>query len=103
MRRKTKLEKRIEQLEAEIAALKARPPIQYHYHYAQPAYVPAPISYVPYQPYIPAMWPVTCGGITSGLIGAAVSSSISNGTMVSSGDATSALLTCNSGSTTPCH
>jgi hypothetical protein len=58
------LEKRIAELEAELAKLKAQPLAQQvihsHYHYVQPAYVGVP-AWTPH-------WPqVTFGG--SGLIG----------------------------------
>jgi len=100
MKKQSELEKRIKALELEIAALKARPAIQYHYHYAQPYYPPAP-TYIPTwpmpQPYIPPFYPVIYGAtaITRGYaqtnISSPVSGSIST-TLTSSGDATNAMV-----------
>jgi hypothetical protein len=74
MKKHADLEKRIKALELEIAALKARPAIQYHYHYPQPqylypTYIPAPIpAPLPWTPYVMPIAVCTSGyaQITSG-------------------------------------
>lgn len=60
------LQKRIEELEAEVRKLKANKANQYHYHFHQnpvsiPVYQPLPQPYI--YPNLPPNYPiVTCGG-----------------------------------------
>lgn len=51
------LKKRVAELEAEVARLKASPPGQYHYHY-HPPYSPLPANPLPTYPQWPTVW---CG------------------------------------------
>jgi len=71
-KRESDLLKKIEALEARIRALEARPPMEYHYHYTQPYYLP---TYNPWwtqptapYPHYPTWSPTTCGvgGMVSG-------------------------------------
>ncbi len=56
------LKKRIVELEAEIARLRAAPPVQhFHYHYQPPVYAPQP----PFNPLYPQVWCHGGSGLTA--------------------------------------